>query len=195
MSFNEPKTVRGKITLQKIVDAAEHLYYEKGFHQTTIKELTERAGVGLGTFYIYFEDKKSLYDYLLGRYSHFIRQSIARKIDGAENRKEAERLGLVAFLEIVRDKPYIYNIIWESLYIDKQMFIDYYRNFAKHYITQIEKAIEENEMKNVDPEVTSYVLMGISNFIGLRYAMFDQDRDLEDVADEVIKIIDLGLFK
>ncbi|HHX07397.1 MAG TPA: TetR/AcrR family transcriptional regulator, partial [Erysipelothrix sp.] len=83
----------------------------------------------------------------------------------------------------------------ESLYIDKQMFIDYYRNFAKHYITQIEKAIEENEMKNVDPEVTSYVLMGISNFIGLRYAMFDQDRDLEDVADEVIKIIDLGLFK
>lgn len=195
MSFNEPKTVRGKITLQKIVDAAEHLYYEKGFHQTTIKELTERAGVGLGTFYIYFEDKKSLYDYLLGRYSHFIRQSIARKIDGAENRKEAERLGLVAFLEIVRDKPYIYNIIWESLYIDKQMFIDYYRNFAKHYITQIEKAIEENEMKNVNPEVTSYVLMGISNFIGLRYAMFDQDRDLEDVADEVIKIIDLGLFK
>lgn len=195
MSFNEPKTVRGKITLQKIVDAAEHLYYEKGFHQTTIKELTERAGIGLGTFYIYFEDKKSLYDYLLGRYSHFIRQSIARKIEGAENRKEAERLGLVAFLEIVRDKPYIYNIIWESLYIDKQMFIDYYRNFAKHYITQIEKAIEENEMKNVDPEVTSYVLMGISNFIGLRYAMFDQDRDLEEVADEVIKIIDLGLFK
>ncbi len=192
---NLPKTERGQKTLEKIVEAAEIVFYEKGYNGSTIRDISKEAGVSVGTIYIYFKDKKCIYDHLLEEYSKLIRSSISKRIEGVTSRKEAERLGILVFLEIAKEKKYIYNIIWESLYIDKGKFVDYYTNFAKNYTEQVEKAIGKGEMKDHDPEIVAWTLMGVSNFIGLRYVMFDDIDDLEAVATEVINVLDEGLFK
>lgn len=192
--INRPKTTRGEKTLQSIIDAAEIVFYEKGYNGSTIKDISNEAGVSVGTIYIYFPDKKSIYDYLLLQYSKYIRANIAKRIEGIKSRKEAERLGLLVFLEIVRESKYIYNIIWESLYIDKQKFIDYYMDFAEHYSKQIKEAMDDGVMLKYDPEVVAWTLMGISNFIGLRYVMFKDNENLDKVADEVMNMLDRGLF-
>lgn len=192
---NLPKTVRGQKTLKRITDAAELVFYEKGYNGSTIKDIASEAEVSVGTIYIYFNDKKSIYDYLLLQYSKYIRMNISKRIEGIKDRREAERLGILVFLEIVKEKKYIYNIIWESLYIDKEKFVDYYMSFAEHYKLEIEKAMERGDMKEYDPEIVAWTMMGVSNFIGLRYVMFDNTENLEEIADEVIRILDEGLFK
>lgn len=190
-----PKTKRGRQTFQALLSAAEHQFYVLGYHGATIKDITSDAGVGLGTFYIYFNDKKSCYQYLLLQYSHYIRSQIAQRIEHAKDRKEAERLGLLEFLEIVRDNASIYHIIWESLYIDKDLFIEYYTTFAQYYKRAIEANVNiKGGYKDVDPEVIAYTLMGIANFIGLRYTMFDKSTDLEKIASQVIEMLDKGIF-
>lgn len=191
---NKPKTQRGQETLDNLCTAAESVFYEKGYHKATIKDITSRAGIGLGTFYIYFDEKKSLYVYLLSQYSKFIRKSINDKISGLTNRKDIEREGLKAYLEVVRDNQYIYNIIWESLYIDRQLFVDYYTDFAKHYVKNIKAAQAEHEMRDLNPETVAYVLMGISNFVGIRYTMFDKQDSFEEIANDVAVILEKGLF-
>jgi TetR/AcrR family transcriptional regulator, repressor of fatR-cypB operon len=45
---------------QAILDAALHLFGELGFHGTTVPQVAERAGVGAGTIYRYFEGKEAL---------------------------------------------------------------------------------------------------------------------------------------
>lgn len=170
------------------------MYYEKGYHKATIKDITTKAEIGLGTFYIYFNDKKSLYVYLLSDYSRFIRKAISKRIAHLTDRRDVEREGLVAFLEIVRDNQYMYSIIWESLYIDRQLFIDYYQDFANHYIHYIEKAKDEGDMRKLDSETVAYVLMGIANFVGLRYTMFEKRENFDDIADDVATIYNDGLF-
>jgi hypothetical protein len=109
-------------------------------------------------------------------------------------RKEAERIGLRAFLEYIHENKSMYNIIWESLYIDKRLFIEYYTDFAKNYAYHIEEAIGKGQMKDYDPEVVAYVLMGISNFIGLNWIMFSERTDVDHAVDEVMKILEQGLF-
>lgn len=192
-----PKTERGERTFHRLIEAAEKLFLSKGYHGTGIKDITDEAGVGLGTFYVYFRDKKGLYSYLINEYSHIIRMVIARKIQAAGDvdRREAERLGLLAFLELVQEKPHFYHIIWESLYIDRTLFIQYYATFGKLYNRQIRAAQQKGEVKDFDPEIMSFMLMGIANFVGLRYAMFDPMSDLERVATEVIRILDEGMFR
>ena len=193
--INQPKTARGEKTLQSIIDAAEKIFHEKGYNGSTIKDIATEANVSVGTIYIYFTDKKSIYDYLLLQYSHFIRSNIAKKTEGLTPRREIERMGLLVFLEIVRDRKHIYNIIWESLYIDKQKFQDYYMTFAKHYTKGLQQAIDEGSVKkDLDPEVVAWTLMGVSNFLGLRYVMFDNDQDLEKIADMAMDLIEKGLF-
>ena len=191
---NMPKTKRGMATLNKIVNSAEKLFYKKGYHGTGINDITTASNVALGTFYIYFEDKMSIYRYLLVQYSHRIRMHIAKEIAGIEDRVEAERIGLRAFLLFIAKHKHIYNIIWESLYIDKKLFVDYYTQFASNYARQIKQAQEADEMKQYDPEIVAFVLMGISNFIGLNYIMFKDEKNVDQVVDEVIKILKDGLF-
>ncbi|MBS3987321.1 MAG: TetR/AcrR family transcriptional regulator [Erysipelothrix sp.] len=191
---NMPKTKRGMATLNKIVNSAEKLFYKKGYHGTGINDITTASNVALGTFYIYFEDKMSIYRYLLVQYSHRIRMHIAKEIAGIEDRVEAERIGLRAFLLFIAKHKHIYNIIWESLYIDKKLFVDYYTQFASNYARQIKQAQEADEMKQYDPEIVAFVMMGISNFIGLNYIMFKDEKNVDQVVDEVIRILKDGLF-
>ena len=189
-----PKTQKGQDTLDNLCAAAEHVFYEKGYHKATIKDITTKAEIGLGTFYIYFSDQKSLYVYLLSDYSRFIRKAISKRIAHLTDRRDVEREGLVAFLEIVRDNQYMYSIIWESLYIDRQLFIDYYQDFANHYIYYIEKAKDEGDMRKLDSETVAYVLMGIANFVGLRYTMFEKRENFDDIADDVAPSIMMDCF-
>lgn len=193
---NLPKTERGRISFDALVKAAENQFYLKGYHQASVKDITEEAGIGLGTFYLYFESKIACYKYLLSNYSHYIRIRIAKRIKDTTSRKEAERLGLLEFLEIVSEKRHIYNIIWESLYIDKSLFIDYYTTFGEKYAANIKHYQKDNKYSDADPEVIAYMLMGISNFIGLRYVMFQEPEQekLEQICTEIIEVLDRGLF-
>ena len=192
----QPKTKRGEVTLERIVKAGEDCFLKKGYHGSSINDITSTAEVAPGTFYIYFEDKLSLYKHLLVHYSHDIRMYIAKRLkeSGVSTRKEAERIGLKAFLEYIQEHKSMYNIIWESLYIDKKLFIDYYSDFGKNYARHIQEAIGEGQIKPYNAEVVAYMLMGISNFIGLNYVMFKETTDFDPIVDEVITILDKGLF-
>lgn len=45
---------------QRIIDSAWELFYEKGYANTTIKEIIEKAGTSKGGFYYYFSQKDDL---------------------------------------------------------------------------------------------------------------------------------------
>lgn len=193
--INQPKTERGEKTLLNIIEAAEIVFSKKGYNRATVKDISNEAGVSVGTIYIYFTDKKSIYDYLLSQYSHYIRYEIAKRTENLTDRRAIEKEGILVFLEIVREKKHIYNIIWESLYIDKQKFIDYYMNFASSYNDSMQNAVDRGDIRSdIDIECLSWMLMGVSNFLGLRYVMFDDQADLDKVADHAIEIMDRGMF-
>lgn len=60
----------GKLEINKqrkqsaLFDAALELFTTKGFSKTTISDISEKAGVAKGTFYLYFNDKYDLRDQL-----------------------------------------------------------------------------------------------------------------------------------
>ena len=190
---NQPKTVRGQETLNRICQAAEQVFYEKGYYETSINDITNLAKVSAGTFYIYFESKLMLYKYLLSQYGHRIRKHISLAVANCTTRRSAEREGLRDWLGFVAEHKYVFNITWESLFIDRSLFDEYYANFSAAYVGQLKKAREKGEVADIDPEVLSFALMGISNFIGLHWVVFKEERDLDHVVNEAMKIID-GIF-
>ena len=65
------------------------------------------------------------------------------------------------------------------------MFTDYYVSFAKSYSHGLAKDGDEVTLK--DTESISYLLMGISNFLGLK-AMFNSmsDEEIDKMVDETV---------
>jgi AcrR family transcriptional regulator len=53
-----------------ILNAALELFAERGFYGTSVADIAERAKVGAGTIYRYFEDKEALVNSLYQRWKH-----------------------------------------------------------------------------------------------------------------------------
>lgn len=57
----EPQQKRAIETREKLISAAVELFNEKGFYDTTTKDISNKAGVSIGIFYNYFKDKSKIY--------------------------------------------------------------------------------------------------------------------------------------
>ncbi len=194
--INRPKTKKGRETLNRIVSAAAQEFYEKGYHNASINDITRRAGVASGTFYVYFDGKYNLYKFLLLQCSHMIRKHQNQAVQNCASRREAEEVGQREWLKFVRENRYVYHIIWESLYIDKQLFTDYYVDFCHAYMRGIDAAKAAGEIRaDIDSEVLAYALMGISHFLGLNWGLFqDYPTNEEMVVESFMRIISSGIF-
>lgn len=189
--MNKPKTSRGLNTMNRIIRAAESEFGKNGYYNTAIADIARAAKVAPGTIYIYIEDKYSLYCHLLTQYGHEIRRNIAEAVRGLSDRVDIEQAGLLSFLRQVQKQPHMYKIIWESLYINPDLFVHYYESFAERYKAQLDR--QGDELTRMDNTVLAYLLMGISNFIGLKYVFFDKKADLERAAAETAKFLRYGL--
>src|ERR1044071_3010956 len=56
----DPKQARSKQTKEKIIQAAISLFQERGYEKTTSNDISSEAGVSVGSFYVYFTDKRQL---------------------------------------------------------------------------------------------------------------------------------------
>ena len=167
-SIRLPKTKAGYKSFNQIIKVSKKLFVKNGYQATSINEIIKEAKIATGTFYKYFEDKRAVYDYLLHDYSLSIRKRIALAIHEAKTRYEKERLGLRTFIEFALEDKLSYRLIWESLFVERELFVNYYENFSKSYVRQLQEAVDNQSRSNVNLETLTYVLMGISNFVGLQ---------------------------
>ena len=71
-----PLSKRGERTRRRLLEAAEAVFAELGYHEASIVKITEAAGVGQGTFYLYFASKKDVFDELVVDLNHRVRQAM-----------------------------------------------------------------------------------------------------------------------
>jgi AcrR family transcriptional regulator len=189
----KPKTRRGRMTRDKLLEAAEIEFGEKGFHEAAISGITHRAGVALGTFYTYFESKEELFAALVSFMSERTRQWVGERVADAPDRLSAERLGLEAYIEFVRQHKGIYRIITEAEFVANREFRAHYEGFARAYQGNLERAGERGEIRDGNFEVWSWAIIGINVFLGMRYAEWDDSEPASRIAETVIDLLTAGM--
>jgi len=55
--------------LKELLDAAQELFFSKGYQQVSVSDIIQKVGVAKGTFYHYFKSKSDLLDQLVNRFS------------------------------------------------------------------------------------------------------------------------------
>ncbi|MBI9009464.1 MAG: TetR/AcrR family transcriptional regulator [Tenericutes bacterium] len=198
LNCRPPKTKVGERSFKKIIKAGKVLFAKDGYQSTSINDIIAKAKVAAGTFYIYFDNKLALYLFLLEEYRINIRKSAVEATKNYNTRIEIEREGLKAFIQYAKKDPLSYKIIWESLFVDYEIFKDYYSSFAQSYIHHLKHHVESGEIRDdLDLETIAYVLMGISNFVGLQiiFKKDADDVDIDFVVNETMKLLQNGMFK
>ena len=190
-----PKTARGQKTREKLLRAAESEFGERGFHAVAISDITRSAGVALGTFYVYFDSKEEIYRALVGHMSRKVRSWVAERVADAPDRLSAEREGIKAYLEFVREHKGLYRIISEAEFVANDAFVEHYTVFARAYREALESASGKGEIRSGDFEVWAWAIMGMDVFLGMRFSEWDEGEMPEAVADSVLDLISNGMAR
>lgn len=190
-----PKTERGRKTRNRLLEAAEVEFGKKGFHDAAISGITQRAGVALGTFYTYFDSKQEIFAALVSYMSERTRQWVGERVAGAADRLEAERLGLAAYIEFVREHKGIYRIMSEAEFIANDAFRAHYEGFARSYLANLGKAAGRGEIREGDYAVWSWAIIGINVFLGMRFAAWDESEAPSRIAESVLDLIGNGMSR
>jgi len=192
-SAKAPKTARGQRTREKLLQAAEIEFGERGFHDAAISSITGRAGVALGTFYVYFDSKEEIFRALVSYMGHHTRTWIAERVADAPDRLTAERQGLEAFIEFARGHKNLYRIVTEAQFVAEDAFREYYQVFATAYRSHLVAAGERGDIRVGDYDTWTWALIGMNVFLGMRFADWDDSRPAAEIAAPVADLIANGL--
>ena len=188
-----PKTARGRRTRTRLLDAAAEEFGARGFHDASVASITAAAGVAQGTFYIYFDSKEDLFRQLVLDMGQRLREHLEPALGAVRDRIEAERAGLKAFLTFARDNGNFYRIVMEAQFVDPDVFRRYFSDFGKAYTENLDRAARKGQIRPGNAEVRAWALMGISVFLGLRFAVWDAGDEVEDLVDGVMDMLADGL--
>ena len=193
-----PRTARGERTMRKILDAARAEFGERGFADTSIVGITQRAGVALGTFYTYFDSKEALFQALVRDMSAQVRDYVGPAFADAADGLDGEQRALEAFLRFAHDHRDIYRIIDESEFVEPAVYREHYETTATRIAARLAAARDRGEIaadfSNDDLDMLAWGMMGANVFLGLRFAVWD-DADQERVAGVMSRIWRQGLSK
>lgn len=164
-----PTTERGHRSRQRLLDAAEKVFGEKGYFPASISDITREAGVAQGTFYIYFKSKKDVFVEVLESLGHLIRRVTRVAIENARDRIEAEEFGFAAFFSMVNNHPHLYRIVRQAEFVDAGAFRRYYADTVTGYVKRLTSAMDRGEVRRIDPETLVYCLLGIGDLVGMRW--------------------------
>ncbi|GAA1056398.1 hypothetical protein GCM10017608_28480 [Agromyces luteolus] len=167
-----PRTARGEQTRRRILEAAEHVFAEHGYTESSVSRITERAGVGQGTFYLYFDSKLDVFDELVEDLNHRVRQAMSEGARGATTRLEAEREGFAAFFRFTAEHPALYRVVREAEFVSPGALRLHYTRIVEGYIDGLRQAQQGGEISDIDPTVAAWALMGIGEMIGMRWVLW-----------------------
>ncbi|MDN4473267.1 TetR/AcrR family transcriptional regulator [Demequina zhanjiangensis] len=172
----KPLTTRGQATRRRLLEAAEEVFADAGYHEASIVRITERAGIGLGTFYLYFDSKQTIFEALVLDLNSRVRQAMSTAMEGARDRMEAERLGFEGFFRFTAEHPALYRVVREAELVSPETMREHYARIVAGYREGLTAAQHDGEIDaELDPEVTAWALMGIGELIGMRYVLWERD--------------------
>ena len=162
-----PEKEEGRRSFDRLVKAAEECFSKQGYRNTTIKDIAQSAGLSVGGFYIYFESKYQIYVYVMNcfakRLQNYLDERCSQYKDDVIERQVQY---IMEFIRYAYENPACYNLIFESLYIDRNLFLEYYYRYAMRYVPAL--AYSHALPEDIDPCVWSFISMGIGNFIGFK---------------------------
>jgi AcrR family transcriptional regulator len=189
-----PVTKRGLATRQGLLDSAEEVFGELGYDRASVSEITRRAGVAQGTFYVYFTDKKAAFIELVHHLNSMLRRTIATELADVTDRIQMERIGIRTFFEFVHNHTALYKVMREAQFVDPDTYAWHYDTIAAGYRRGIVAAMEAGQLSpDLDPETAVDVLLGAAEFIGWKYAIQGGGAPSDEQLDHVVAFIARGL--
>lgn len=181
-------------TKNKIYNAAVTVINEKGFHNTSIEDITSYADVAKGSFYTHFESKEAIVFYTFQQSDEMYDKAFAQI-------KDEDFLDMmIHFVKISyteyekRGKGIIKAIVSSYFTFTDYNFYSKDRDLMKCLNKIIEKG-KEQEVLDIHIPTDRYVNLLLSTLVGVEvmWCLDDQGNSLADMIADAVRITTVGM--
>jgi hypothetical protein len=86
--------------------------------------------------------------------------------------------------------PALYRIVRQAEFVSPDMLHYHYERLSSGYVEALREASARGEIGRIDPEVTAWALMGMGELIGMRWILWQRNREVpKTVLAELERII------
>lgn len=184
-----PSSSRGRRTRTAIIQASREVFEEKGFDETRIADITERAGTAYGSFYTYFDSKEAVFRELVKDFAGAVfTASRASSLPDTASPSDRIRHTTRVYLETAAQHAPM-MLVFEQVAARDQSFRELFIEVRRLFIDRIVGAtvrLQEQGLADPDlnPALTAALLSGMIENIGRMMYVYGEKRDLEPVLDE-----------
>jgi AcrR family transcriptional regulator len=130
---------RRERTRRELLAAATRVLAAKGFHQTKVKDIAAAADVGVGTFYLHFPDKETLFDAVVEDTVRRLKTTVDTARARGKDARERIVAANVAFFRFARDNREVFKIVFGHA----AAYDDLIRRAQALFIADIEETVRE----------------------------------------------------
>ena len=163
---------KGKILRkQEIMEAALDLFSQMGFHNTTMAQIAQRAGVGVGTLYQHFQGKEELYHSLLEDKCNRLLETLRALVKEEDSTEENLKRLLTAQIDFVEKHRSFFKLylseqlatleaVREKLGLKADVI---YARFFQLFQGIMDQGVKKGELRDLPSTYLTRAYMGILN--------------------------------
>jgi TetR/AcrR family fatty acid metabolism transcriptional regulator len=181
---NERIGTRGKdATRQRILDAAEEVFAEKGYHGTVVEDIIRVAQTSKGGFYFHFPSKRGIFLALIDALVPKLMAAVDRAIESEETAaRKADAALCMALEQFSRHRRLSKILLVEAVGLGHgfdEKIIEIHGQFAAMIQRYLDLAVSEGEIAPLDTGIASYALFGAINEVVVRWLVTPHPEPLE----------------
>ncbi len=186
---------------EQVLAVAARVFAEKGYRLTNVTDIIEGAGIGRGTFYLYFSSKRDVFLDLIEKYFEGFEELLTENgklldeavKEGGPRLLETWRENIIRILAYHKDNADLTAVVYrEALGRDEDFSdrVDELSGLARNALTKEFKLLQERGMmREVDLQVVTTILMGTIIYVIMEHIVTGSKggrRSLERLADELL---------
>lgn len=184
---------------RELLAAAREAFVEKGFQAATVEDIVANADVARGTFYLYFSDKRDVFEALvdtfLGRLDACVKSI---DLELPETPVEQLRANIRRVVALALDEPTIVKLaLHDATGIDPELD-EKLHGFYEGLRSLIDESLDQGQMLGMVRSGDRRVMVAIG-LGGLKEVLVDTvaghiERDADAITDEIMRFLAGGLL-
>jgi len=184
---------------ERILEAALEVFSNKGFHSATTDEIAERAGVGKGTLYRYFETKDKLFAELVRLRTEELGKRAGSIIDSRDDVLTMISKYIRLYFEFFDSNQRLFRlVVQEQLDLGEHSPDEYFRRVMRA-IPKLKRKVYEGTqqgiLKDVDFQTVFYGTMGFAHGVIQKWLARDCSYSLVNELPGVLEVLFYGFVK
>ncbi len=159
-----PRVTRDpQATRAALIEAAEEIFLQKGFGNTSLSEIARRAGITKSLIHHYFGSKEGLWrEVKFQRFMHHAQQQM-EMLEQSQPSAELLKASVAFYFDFLRRNPKIVRVLaWMFLEQDQKECMDVDRELIARGVEKIRATQDLGQLrKDIDPRFIVFVFIGL----------------------------------